>query len=89
MNLRGEQLLAGPGFAEQQDGGVGERDLAELDHHALNGRALPDDGLLTEAVLGLAPQVLVLGRELVLQTLDLSERGGELLRRSSAGPARR
>ena len=61
VNFGGEQLLTGPGFAEQQHGGIGGRHLPDLLHDLADGGALSDDGVAAQPLPGLGPEVHVFG----------------------------
>ena len=70
VDLSGKQLLAGPGFPQQQDGRISRRDLLNLFEHPPEGRTLSDDTGEPEALLRFAAQQHVLCLQLLLQALS-------------------
>ena len=77
MEEVGEQLLPGARLAQQQDGGIGRRDVLHLAQHPLQGRRVADD--LARLRLGRLAEIGVLGLELLLQARDVVQRAPERL----------
>ncbi len=71
MDGPGDQLLAGPRLARDQNGGVGRRDLPDVVEDGRQGRALPDDLLEVVNRLDLFLQVQVLLLEAGLLLLQV------------------
>ena len=69
----GEQLLAGAGLPEEQDGRGGVGDLADLLHNRLQGRAPPDDLAEVPSLDELRVQVDVLGLQAFAEALVLRQ----------------
>ena len=79
VNLRGHELFASAGFAEQQDRCTCRCDLSDLIEHAAKGRAVADDVRAPVERAHLALQVLVLVFQPIAQPAHLGERRAQLL----------
>ncbi len=67
MNLRGDELLARAGLAEQQDGRIGDRDLLRLLQNPLDRCTASDNEPLAEPIPHLEAQILVFRLKLLAQ----------------------
>src|SRR4029078_12947301 len=80
--LRREQLLAGAGLAEQQDGRLGGRHLLNLIDDAAHRGALPDDAAQAKEAGGIAARAQVLDAAIGILRVEGGEGQSIAVRRS-------
>ena len=73
MDRPGHQLLAGPGLAQNEHGGVGGGHLLDQAQDLLEGGTASDDGLEVVVALDLFLEIAVLRLQAGLQGLDIRE----------------
>src|SRR5579871_6167762 len=78
VNGAGDQFLAGPGFAKDQNGGIAGGDAGDLIKNVLQGNAVSDDfGELSRSALDICSEWNTLLAQSPFQRLNLA--GGSLI----------